>query len=215
MKFTSLIVFVLIFSHCKSQDNTDAYSGFDPDLTTINWKIEVRDGNAATITTNLAKPETFQRALFRTQFPNFYYLDVSNIIPERKEKGFAIVEVGDKLLTLYNENVFSNKEELDKVLDKKDTLEYFPAIYLVRDISLPEAQKLPPVTSITDEKLAELRKLDAVRKEKVRKIPENLEFERRLKIFGKQQFWLNAQLLLLGYKRENAEQRKFITEKLK
>ena len=214
MKFTSLILFVLIFSHCKSQEKTDAYSGFDPGLTTVKWKIEVRDGKAVTITTDPAKPKTFQRTLFRTQLPNFYFLDVSNIIPEREEKGFAIVEVGDRLLTLYNENVFSSKEELEKVLDKKDTLEYFPAIYLLKNISLSEAQKLPPVTSITDEKLAELRKLDGARKEKVRKIPENLKFERRLKLFAKQQFWLNAQLLLLGYKRENAEQNKFITEKL-
>ena len=214
MKFTSLILCVLIFDQCKSQEKSVTYSSFDPGLTKTNWKFEMQDKSAVTIMANPAKPETFQRALSSTKLPNFYYVEISNIVPDRKEKGFAIVEVSDKMLTLYNENIFSSKAEVEKVLKKKDTLEYFPAIYLVKDISLSEAQKLPAVTSINEEKLAELRKLDAARKEKVRKIPKSLEFEKRLKIFGKQLFWLDAQLLVLGYKRKDAEESKFITEKL-
>lgn len=214
MKFISLICCVLIFSHCKSQEKTASYSYFDPGLTTTNWKIEMKGEETVNITTNFGEPKIFQRKLLRSQVPNFYYLEISNVVPGRKEKGFAILEYGDKMLTLYDENVFSSKEEAEKVLEKKDTLEYFSAIYLVKDISLSEAQKLPAVTNITDVKLAELRKLNASRKEKVRKIPKNLEFKKRLKIFAKQQFWLDAQLLVLGYKRKDAEESKFITEKL-
>lgn len=214
MKFTSLIFCVMIFSYCKAQEKTTTYSSFDPGLTTTKWKIEVQDKQAITITSNPAKPETFQRALSRTKHPNFYCLEISNVVSDRKEKGFVIVEMGSKMLTLYNENIFPTKAEVEQVLEKKDTLEYFPAIYLVKDISLSEAQGLPAVTNITDEKLAELRKLDAARKEKLRKVPENLGFEKKLKIFGKQQFWLDAQLLVLGYKRKDAQESKFITEKL-
>ena len=214
MKFISLILCILIFSQCRSQEKTAIYSSFDPGLKKTQWKIEMQDKLGLTITTNLSKPETFQRTLYRTRLPSFYYVDISNIVPERKEKGFVIVEYGEKMLTLYNENIFSSKADVEKVLEKKDTLEYFPAIYLLKNISLSEAQKLPPVTSINDEKLSELRKLDEARKEKVRKIPGNLEFKKRLKIFGKQQFWLDAHLILLGYKREDAEQSKFILEKL-
>jgi len=214
MKFISLILCVLIISPCRSQEKTAIYSNFDPGLTKINWKIEMQDKSAVTITANLAKPATLKRALFSTKLPNFYYVEISDVVPDRKEKGFAIVEYGDKMLTLYHENIFSSVAEIEKLLEKKDSLEYFPAIYLVKDISLSQAQKLPAVTSITDEKLGELRKLNAARKVKVQNIPKNLEFKKRLKIFVKQHFWLDAQLLMLGYKRNNAEESKFILKKL-
>lgn len=214
MKFIFLIIPFLISTICKSQENS-VYSSFDIDLTKTLWKIEMQDDSSVRISADFGKIETYTRALFPAQRANFFYLDVSGVIPDRKEKGFAIVEIDNKLLTLYHENIFSGKQEAEKILNKTDTLEYFSAIYMVKDISLLTAQKFPDVTKISVGKLAELRKLNQARQEKVRKIPTDLEFKRKMRIFAKQHFWLNAHLLLLGYMpSETPEQNKFIVEKL-
>lgn len=211
-----LISSILIQFTCQSQE-THIYRGFDQDNSKTVLEFEITNNAEIKITSDFEDKIILEGALSSTGIENFYYLKVDEIIPQREEKGYAIVEIDEvqKLLTFFYENTFPDKKSVLETLSEPIHLEEFMALYLVKDIDLKELQNFPDVTKINDEDLEQLKSLFHLRVEKLEKISEKVDFDKQMRIFMRHQLWFDAQLMLFGYKKiETEAQQKWIIDKL-
>lgn len=212
-----LLFSILIQVACKSQE-TQIYRGFDHNNSKIVLEFEIKNHSEIKITSDFEKKVILEGDLLSTGIENFYFLKVDEIIPQREEKGYAIVEIdeAENLLTFFYENTFPDKNSIIEILSEPIRLEEFMALYLVKDIDLKVLQNYPEITKITDEDLKTLKTLFHTRVEKLEAISEKVDFDKQMRIFMRHQLWFDAQLMLLGYKKiETETQQKWIVDLLK
>ncbi|MFH6934416.1 hypothetical protein [Flavobacterium sp. FlaQc-30] len=200
-----LIMILILFSliSCKSQE-TELFTVFGKELNNTLFTAKVNDKTSIVIEENndkLNEKIKVTEQLQSTTRQNIYFFQ-SNGLDSRKIKGLTVAEFieNDNVLCIYIDTIFANKEQVKKFISKPMNLEMAIPIYFVKNITLKQVNRMPTIKNISAEDLKTLKERNNQRVERLKLLPENLDDFTKLKLYMKQQTWLNTQCLLLGYK---------------
>lgn len=190
-------------SQNKKETKEEIYRKFNFELNQTLMEIDLINKDSILeilpISDNIIRDtiEPYRIYLLPTSQPDIYYYNIKSI---SKEKPYAIVEFeNDKILSMYLDFTFSNKEEIELFLKKKNKLDEYLPFYFIKNIRLDDIEKYPSFKEMTKEKILELKtKLKLNNKKFI--IVHSYDTENNQATTFRKMEWLAIQIIALGYK---------------